>query len=82
MGASAIQRHRKTLMATITLEERNDLRARVLRGEELTLDQAKAVLETMRQGQAMLPVDKPKRKGKTQALSTDQLNADLAALGL
>lgn len=66
----------------LTLEERNDLRARVLRGEELTLDEAKAVIETIRTGQAMLPVDKPKRGKKTTALASADLNADLAKFGL
>jgi len=70
-------------MTILTLEERNDLRARVLRGEDLSLEQARDVILACRAGQALIPTDKPKRaKGKTTALATDALNADLAAFGL
>lgn len=70
----------------LTQEERNDLRKKVLRGEQLTLDEARSVYETLRQGQATVSAEltkegKPKRARKASAPATDdQLNADLDRL--
>jgi len=69
---------------TLTQEERNDLRKRVLAGYSLTLDEAKAVLDSTRQGQgaAVLAGESKKPRAKKDALSDAQLDADLATLGL
>lgn len=69
----------------LTQEERNDLRKKVLRGEALSLDEARSVIETLRTGQAaaMEGQNKPKRAAGKRAGATDeQLEKDLAALGL
>jgi len=68
----------------LTQEERNDLRKKVLRGEELSLDEARAVIETLRTGQAAAVADqaKPKRASKRAGITDDQLDKDLADLGL
>ena len=70
---------------SLSIEERNDLRKKVLRGEQLTLDEARSVYESLRQGQgATAELDagtKPKRARKASAPATDdQLNADLDRL--
>lgn len=70
----------------LSREELLDLRRRVLNGYELTLDEARQVFEASRQGQvAFAAADKTKvkRSGSSKtALSSDQLNAELAGLGL
>jgi hypothetical protein len=69
----------------LSQEERNDLRRRVLLGQDLSLDEARAVYETMRQGQgaAVLMQETKSRKGKKkESLSDEALDADLEALGL
>lgn len=68
----------------LSQEERNDLRKRVLRGESLSVEEAKAVFETLRQGQGavVLTEEKPKKSSrKKEALSDAQLDSDLAGLG-
>lgn len=65
--------------------ERNDLRKKVLRGERLSLEEARAVIETCRLGGAAAiaaGADKPKKGKKKEALSDAALDADLADLGL
>lgn len=72
----------------LTAEERNDLRRRVLSGTPLTIEEARDVIASVRQGQgvaALAGEAKATRKGKggaKKALSDDQLDADLATLGL
>ena len=71
----------------LSLEERNDLRKRVISGQQLTLDEARAVFETLRQGQAAVIIQageaKPKKTSKKkEAISDAALDADLADLGL
>lgn len=71
----------------LTLQERNDLRKRVLLGQQLTLDEARSVFETLRQGQAadiIASAEAKPKKGskKKEALSDAALDADLADLGL
>lgn len=68
----------------LTQEERNDLRKKVLRGESLTLEEARSVFETIRQAQGVAAIDgeaKPKRGKRTPGVSDEQLDADLAGLG-
>lgn len=74
----------KPQIVALTPEERLDLRKRVLSGQSLTLDEARAVIDSFRlaQGAAMLQ-DKPSRKREKRPEVTDaQLDADLEALGL
>ena len=70
----------------LSKEEQNDLRKRVLSGIPLTIDEARAVFETLRQGQATILIEgekKPKKKSKKEtAFSDAELDKDLADLGL
>jgi len=71
----------------LSQDERNDLRKLVLSGGQLDLEQAKAVIDTIRQGRgvaAMSAEAKPKRGGAKKAgMSDADLNASLdAKLGL
>ena len=66
----------------LSQEERNDLRKRVLRGEALSLEEAQAVIASLREGrgvQALTEESKPKR-GKKVAMSDEALQADLDML--
>ena len=67
--------------------ERLDLRKRVLAGEDLSLDEARAVFETLRQNQggAVLAAEDKKRKGGRKSnpgITDEKLDSDLADLGL
>lgn len=68
----------------LTAEQRNDLRKRVLMGQPLTLDEAKEVVESLRQGAgvAVLAGESKPKKGKKPGMTDEQLDADLAGLGL
>lgn len=69
----------------LSLEERNDLRRRVLSGGDLSLDEARAVVESLSQGRAAAVLageTKPKRGSKKSSLSDEQLDKDLESLGL
>lgn len=69
----------------LSLEERNDLRKRVLRGESLSLEEAQSVIASMREGrgaQALAAENKPKRGSKKPGITKEQLDQDLADLGL
>ena len=71
----------------LSQEERNDLRERVLAGETMSLEEAKAVVDTIRQGRgaaALAAESKPKKgRAKKAGLSDAELNASLdAKLGL
>ena len=70
----------------LSLEERNDLRKRVLSGHQLTIEEARQVFETLRQNSAAMIIageSKPKRGSKKkETLSDAALDADLADLGL
>ena len=64
----------------LTQEERSDLRKKVLRGESLTLDEARSVYESLRQAQVLDAVadeSKPKRGKKSAPMSDEALNASL-----
>ena len=67
----------------LTTEERNDLRKRVLMGQALSIEEARAVIESclMGAGVAAMTPGKEKRS-KKPAFSDEQLDADLAGLGL
>lgn len=70
----------------LTVEERNDLRRKVLSGHDLSVEEARQVIESLRQGQgvaALAGENKPKRGSrKVAALSDDALDASLASVGL
>ena len=70
----------------LSQEERNDLRKKVLRGEDLTVEEAISVYETLRTGQAgavLTGEAAPKKsRKKKEVYSDDQLNKDLEGLGL
>ena len=69
----------------LTQEERNDLRKRVLMGEALSVEEARAVIESCRTGAGVATLagaEKKARKSKTPSISDEQLDADLAGLGL
>lgn len=76
-----------TTAKQLTSEERNDLRRRVLAGIPLTLEEARDVIASVRQGQgvaALAGEAKAARGGgrKKSALSDEALDKDLADLGL
>lgn len=71
----------------LTQEERNDLRKRVLAGIPLTLEEAKQVLASTRQGSATAILsagEKPEKKSRSKkpTLSDEALDKDLEGLGL
>jgi hypothetical protein len=67
----------------LSQEERNDLRKRVLAGEALSLEEARQVIETIRQGRgaaALSAEAKPKKpKAAKPGMSDEELNASLDA---
>lgn len=73
----------------LTPEERNDLRKKVLRGESLTVNEAREVYLSLRQGQALSAEEGKEKKarkggkgGKRKAMDDQALNSSLdAALG-
>lgn len=71
---------------TLTAEQKNDLRRKVLQGHELSLDEARAVIESTRQGAAVavLAGDTKKSSSRKRAagISDEQLDAELGDLGL
>jgi len=69
---------------TLTQEERNDLRKKVLRNEGLTVEEARMVFETLRsrQVEVVLAADAKPKRGKKSTLSDEQLSKDLEDLGL
>ena len=74
-------------VAILTQEEKNDLRKRVLRGEQLTLDEARAVVASTRQGSAAAALvggsdKKTRKKGSSKGMSDGDLDKDLEGLGL
>lgn len=75
-------------METLTAEQRNDLRRRVLSGVPLNLDEAKAVIASLRQGQgvAVLAGEAKAAKGKSGrkkvAMTDEALDKDLEDLGI
>ena len=70
----------------LTAEQRNDLRKKVLAGQQLSLDEAREVVADARAGRtvAVLAGEAKAAKGKSRkpAMSDDALNADLAGLGV
>jgi hypothetical protein len=73
-----------TPVVTLTPEERLDLRKRVLAGHPLSLEEARAVIDSFRlaQGAAMLSDKTSKKREKRPATTDEQLDADLEGLGL
>lgn len=70
-----------TAIRLLSQEQRNDLRKRVLAGEEMSLEDAKAVVDTVRQGRgaaALSQENKPKKQKKAGMTDAD-LNASLDA---
>ncbi len=67
----------------LSLEERNDLRRRVLAGEDLSLEEAKAVIDTVRNGRgaaALSAESKPKKsRAKKAGMTDEELNKSLDA---
>lgn len=73
----------------LTPEERNDLRRRVLAGIPLNVDEARAVIASIRQGQGVAALAGEakaarggKRGSKRPTMSDEDLNKDLENLGL
>lgn len=69
----------------LTVEERNDLRKRVLLNQPLSLEEAKQVIESLRTGAAVAILageEKATKKSKKPAMSDEALDADLNSLGL
>lgn len=69
----------------LTVEERHDLRRRVLAGYKMNVEEAQRVYETLRAGQgiAVLTGEATKKsRKKKESLTDEQLNADLDSLGL
>ena len=69
----------------LSTEERNDLRKRVLMGQPLNLEEARAVIESCRTGAHAAQIagaEKKTRTKKNPGITDDQLDADLAGLGL
>lgn len=68
-------------------DELRDLRKLVLSGQQLSLEDAQAVFETLRKDSAAAMLAgpttaKPKKAAKGKGISDEQLDADLADLGL
>jgi hypothetical protein len=74
----------KPQLPPLSQEERNDMRKKVLAGYQLSVEEARRVYETLRQGQGAVLLTKEKRsRKKKEALSDEALNASLdAKLGL
>lgn len=72
----------------LSVEECNDLRKRVLRGEELSVEEARRVIETLRQGQGTVLAKEAKTgtrkpRASKKGMSDEELGSSLdAALGL
>ena len=69
----------------LTAEERNDLRKKVLMGGTLSVEEARQVIESLRTGAGAAVIagaEKKQRKSKNPGVSDEQLDADLAGLGL
>ena len=71
-------------MPILTTEQKNDLRLRVLRNEPITLEEARDVIESLRQGSAIAALaSTSKAKGKKKpGISDEDFDNDLASLGL
>lgn len=72
----------------LTQEEKLDLRRKVLRGEQLTLEESKAALAAVRQNQEFeltlegMQPKKTRKKAAGKAMSDEDLDASLGSLGL
>ena len=69
----------------LTPEQRNDLRKRVLMGQQLTLEESREVIESLRQGAGVAVLageNRPKRGKKAPGISDETLEKELADLGL
>lgn len=70
----------------LSMEERNDLRRRVLQGYRLSIEESRRVFETLRTGQGAAVIAGEEKKSKKKAgkgMSDAELSKDLdSALGL
>lgn len=73
----------------LSQEEKLDLRRKVLRGEQLTLEESKAALYSVRQNQEMIltldglePKKKSRKASTKKAMSDEALDSDFDSLGL
>ena len=69
----------------LSVEERNDLRKRVLQGQPLSVEEARLVIESLRTGAgaAMIAGGERKARKAKNSISDEQLDMELdAALGL
>ena len=73
-----------TPVRELTPEEKNDLRRRVLMGLPLSLEEARSVIMACRTGAgiANTTAGSKKKTKKNPGISDEQLDADLAGLGL
>jgi hypothetical protein len=66
----------------LTQDQKNDLRKRVLQGQPLSLEEAKEVFESLRQGQAQAVLagaekKTSKKSGGKKGMSDEELDKDL-----
>lgn len=69
----------------LTQEQRSDLRRFVLSGGKLTVEQARAVIDSCRTGQSLIGMGEPKAKrakSSKPAMADEALDADLKDLGI
>lgn len=72
----------------LSVEERNDLRKKVLRGEQMTLEEAREVFASIRQGAAIANAGpgesekKPRKGTKKPGISDAELDDQLKDLGI
>lgn len=70
-----------TTAKILSAEERNDLRKKVLSGQDLTLEEARSVYETIRLGgaAAMINGETTRKKGgkRKKGMSDEELSSDL-----
>lgn len=72
----------------LTPDERNDLRKRVLAGIQLTVEEARSVIASIRQGQGVAALAgeaksaRGSKRSKREAMSDEALDASLKGLGI
>ena len=79
--SQAVEEQKSPPVRFLSMEERNDLRKRVLAGEQLTVDEARAVFETLRSGQGGVVITgettRKKSRKKKEGMSDEALEASL-----
>lgn len=80
----AVAEQKSPPVRMLSMEDRNDLRKRVLRGEQLSVEEARAVFETLRSGQGGVVItgETTRKKGrkKKEGMSDEALEASLDKL--